>query len=385
MKPLLYWKSLKIWGKIIYIVLFLYTLAGFFLTTIFFAIRLHLTDDPGAVTFNDRKFSQLRQALPQDPDSSFNNRAWLETLGKVRVLDCFYPYDARNVLKVLSKEQDIALAEKMLLAAGPYLENNSSYQQALKNKWGASLSNPVKVTCSSLYPWVNTSEWITLKAALTKEAIPLDSVANLTGVSSRLLASLLIGEQIRLFDSKREAFKKWISPLKILVNETKISLGVMGIKEETAIEIEKNLRDRQSPYYLGPEYEHLLDFRTEQIAHERYQRLTNPGDHTYPYIYAAVYLRQIMKQWKELGYDIGDNPGVLATLFNLGFSVSKPKADPEVGGSRIVIQDQEYTFGSLAQEFYYSGELSDEFPFKGKILKAGTLFSSVGSKAESHW
>jgi hypothetical protein len=35
-----------------------------------------------------------------------------------------------------------------------------------------------------------------------------------------------------------------------------------------------------------------------------------------------------------------------------------------VGGSGINIKGQRYSFGSVAYEFYYSGELFDLFPFK---------------------
>ncbi|MHC1705884.1 MAG: hypothetical protein AB9842_00030 [Bacteroidales bacterium] len=363
MKSSQYWRILKIHEKIIVLLVLAYALTGFFLTTIFFAIRLHLTDDPGAVNFNDRKFEETNPGSLIVSDSVVNNEAWLDLLENIRDLNAVYPYDARNILEVMTHEQNIYLVSKMLLSAESYLSEDLLYQNMLKNKAKGKTNDYKAPSDSSLYPWINTIEWKTLKAALVKEARPLDSIAGLTGISSRLLASMLIGEQIRLFDSKREAFKKWISPLKILVNETKISLGVMGIKEETAIKIENYLKDKQSVYYLGPEYENILDFQTNDIPKERYERLTDPEDHKYPYLYAALYLRQVMQQWKRSGYDISDRPGVLATLFNLGFTVSVPKPDPKIGGSRVVIQGKEYTFGALAREFYYSGELSKDFPY----------------------
>jgi len=46
-----------------------------------------------------------------------------------------------------------------------------------------------------------------------------------------------------------------------------------------------------------------------------------------------------------------------------------PKKNPSVGGSNFKIREQEYTFGSVAYEFYYSGEMSNIFPYKKEKFK----------------
>ena len=69
-----------------------------------------------------------------------------------------------------------------------------------------------------------------------------------------------------------------------------------------------------------------------------------------------------MLQWKRSGFDISDRPDLLFTLFNVGFPQSKPKADPKCGGSHITVADKIYTFGAIGFDFYYSGELAEEFP-----------------------
>jgi hypothetical protein len=38
--------------------------------------------------------------------------------------------------------------------------------------------------------------------------------------------------------------------------------------------------------------------------------------------------------------------------------------NPSVGGSTIAIKEKKYSFGALAFEFYYSGEMVDVFPYK---------------------
>jgi hypothetical protein len=89
----------------------------------------------------------------------------------------------------------------------------------------------------------------------------------------------------------------------------------------------------------------------------------NYRNHYYSYLYAAAIVKQIRQQWKRSGYDISDRPEILATLYNVGYYASIPKPDPSVGGSTIVINEKNYTFGALAYEFYYSGELAEYFPY----------------------
>jgi hypothetical protein len=74
-------------------------------------------------------------------------------------------------------------------------------------------------------------------------------------------------------------------------------------------------------------------------------------------------IRQIENQWLRAGYDLTDRPEILSTLYNVGFIASVPKKDPQVGGSTIDIQGKKYTFGRLAYEYYFSGELATEFPY----------------------
>jgi hypothetical protein len=73
-------------------------------------------------------------------------------------------------------------------------------------------------------------------------------------------------------------------------------------------------------------------------------------------------LKEIETQWQNAGYPINDKPEVLATLFNIGFSKSKPNPNPLSGGAEIPVGDKIYSFGSLAKEFYNSNVLLGEFP-----------------------
>ena len=138
----------------------------------------------------------------------------------------------------------------------------------------------------------------------------------------------LIGEQIRLFNSKREMFKKYLGPVKVLSVQSQFSYGVNGIKDFTAEAVEQHLQDPSSEFYMGKAYEHLLDFETDDHATERYNRLVDYRNHLYSYIYTGCILHQTMLQWRRAGYDISDRPDLLFTLFNVGFDQSVPKPDP---------------------------------------------------------
>ena len=73
-----------------------------------------------------------------------------------------------------------------------------------------------------------------------------------------------------------------------------------------------------------------------------------------------------MLQWRRSGYDIVNRPDILFTLFNLGFQASKPGPEPKCGGSHITVHDQIYTFGVICNDFYFSGELAEQFPMQAK-------------------
>jgi len=136
----------------------------------------------------------------------------------------------------------------------------------------------------------------------------------------------------------------------------------MGIKQETAIQIENNLKNQTSPFYLGLEYEHLLDFKTTDIDTERFDRIINKDNQYYSYLYTGIYMKQIMKQWSDAGFSIDKRPEIITTLYNIGFIHSKPNAAPASGGAAITVGNKTYSFGDLASQFYYSNELITEFP-----------------------
>ena len=139
------------------------------------------------------------------------------------------------------------------------------------------------------------------------------------------------------------------------------------MKPDTAQRIEQNLKNTESAFYLGPKYEHMLDYADDVDPDtERMHRITNEHDHYYSYLYVALYLLQFESQWRNAGFPIDGRPEILSTLYNLGHNRSTPKQNPDAGGAVITIDAKQYSFGGLAYDFYWSGEMLDLFPFNEK-------------------
>ena len=217
-------------------------------------------------------------------------------------------------------------------------------------------------TTTNPVDWNKSPEWQALTLALQKDRELINRVSQEVDIDPRTLVSVLIVEQLRLFNDDRESFKKFFEPLKILGSQSVFSWGVLGIKRETAIEVENNLKNPSSPRYLGKEYENMLDFSTADTEKERFERITDQRDHYYSYLYGALFIKQIEAEWERAGFPINNRPEIIATIYNLGFARSLPKPDPQVGGAIIPIAGKNYSFGGMAYDFYHSDELTTEFP-----------------------
>jgi len=336
---------------------------GFGLTAGFVAVRLGLTNTRGRVDLNDRYFREMahRRKAPAPVEVQAGSHDWSETLRKLTVLQEFHPENARLVMAALGQQKDPALAGRMLEALDLYLKDDPDYRARLEQLEADRLATPRADRAGNVFPWMGTEDWTVFRAAVVKDRAVIERAAQAARVEPRLVVTMMVSEQMRLFHSERESFKRCFAPLKMLGNETKFSLGVCGIKAETARAIEANLKEPVSPCYLGTENEHLLDYPEGSTEEQRYRRLTEPT-HYQSYLYTALFIRQVEEQWRKAGYDISKRPEILATLFNIGFAHSTPKVDPQVGGTSITLGGRTYTFGSFAYDFYYSGDLAEVFP-----------------------
>lgn len=345
------------------ILLYVFAIYGFGLTFVFFGIKMHLFDDPGGVDQNDRYFQLADEANLKNDSTYFPISETTEFMNTMNVLNQLYPKNARLIYNAFLNHHDINIAMHAVEAVKIRLQDNQEFQSMMKNPYSV-LKKKGGTNANSLFEWMNVEEWEYFKAAVEKDVKVIDSVADLTEVDHRLIVAALVGEQMRLFNSRRETYKTVMRPLKILSVESQFSLGVTGIKDFNAAKVEAYLKDSASEYYLGKKYEHLLDFKTTDPTTERYNRLVDYRNHFWSYMYAAIIIKQFETQWKKAGYDISDRPEILITLFNVGFPQSHPGPNPKVGGSHVNINGINYSFGSLGFEFYYSGEMAEVFPYK---------------------
>lgn len=362
---------------------------GLMFVGVFFAIRLKITNVSGNVDNLSQQFQTQEDSFKVQGVSTTNSEvlnldSQIENLTKSRELKVnnlcslselsfIAPLNVKKIINVYNQKKSDDIVSKMIFAVVTHLDNQEEFNQSIKKC--IQDFNPEKInidTISSeiqflnsqnIFDWPNKKEWSDVSASILKDKDIINRAASVAKIEPRLIVSNLMVEQLRLFYSQRELYQKYFEPLKILANSNKISLGVMSIKEETAINIEKHLKDSNSPYYLGVEFEKLLDYPDNtDIAQTRYERLTDFG-HYYNYLYGALYLKQLMTQWEKAGFSIAHRPEIVGTLFNVGFPQSKPNANPQVGGSTVKIDKTDYTFGRLAYEFYFSGEMSDIFPY----------------------
>ncbi len=360
-------KVLSIIGKII---VYGFALAGFGIIAAWAIFQLGLTNNNGRIDKNNRylmEISEMNNGSQSNKEETVDNSQLALDYYKIMCISRFYPRNANLILEALNSGCNPKIIEQMIRAVELHIASKHDIDKEYKKL--TQQGEEVLAHKSNAHQndnaiaWMNSSQWEALKDAILMEKPTIDSAAAVAGIEPRLIVCTLIGEQIRLYNTNREVFKSYLGPVKVLVTETKFSMGVTGIKEPTAMRIERYLRKPESPFYINEKFEDVLAFETENDSLERITRLTDNTNHYYSYLYAGIMLHQFKKQWERAGFNIANNAGILATLFNLGFDLSVPKAAPEIGGAQITIHGTPYTFGGLAFDFYFSGEMMDAFPY----------------------
>lgn len=354
-------KYIKIRHTLIYAFLLGFAFIGFIFTFVYFAMQFGWLNVRGSVSernsyFNFNKLNN-KNILNQ------NNQSNLNTICQINVLNKYAPFTSVNIYKTLIKEDNDLLVGKMIESASKRFTGNIYFNKDMNDCQG-SYNNYINLQMSA-YNWADTDQWALMKEVFSRDKDIINKAAHDAGISPRLLLCGVIGEQFRFFNNRRESFKSYFEPLKILASLSNTSFGIAGLKPKTVSIIETNLKDKNSKFYLGKDMEHIVDYKDDvDIESERMNRITDSKNPYYSYLYAGLYMKQIISQWERAGYDISERPEILSTLYNLGFYYSVPKENPKAGGSVININGVDYTFGDIGYEFYYSGELSDIFPFK---------------------
>lgn len=333
------------------------------------ASKFNLTNDTGSKDRNSRYFAGLADKYQSGwiKSEADKQREEDRLYKSIAVLYKYQPKNAQLIQQAYIESGELEVALRMFEAVKFKLRGNKWFNKDLQK-----IAQQRKASKNSCFDWSNYQVWKDFCQSVEKDKKAIDSASRLTGVESRLIVTCLVGEQVRMFNSRRELFKKYVMPFNYLIMPKNFSFGVTGMKENTAKTIEKHLRDTKSPFYIGEgldslfaESDSTLAMVYDSLGNEQsiqVRRLLKGGDHYYSYLYTGLLIKQLCKQWKDAGHDISKRPEIIATLYNLGFKKSIPKKNPEVGGSSFKVAEKDYTFGGLCFEFYYSGELFSVFP-----------------------
>jgi hypothetical protein len=364
----------KTWVKYTYLTA-LHILAGVaaFLILTALAVKFKWTNDAGDVDINNRYYEDIANQYGNESkkDSATIARDEYIMFQRLGVLSRYYPHNAKVISEAYQHEKNVYTALRMLDAVSILLRDNKQFMREMKE-----VNKKAKFNSGSVYAWSNYTVWKQFCNTIIKDKRAIDSVSRLTGVESRIIVMCVVGEQLRMFNSGREKFKQYVYPYSRLILPSNRGYGVSGILEHTALRIESTLFNEKDPFYPGDYFQQTINVRdsfpeviNDSISahkHKTIQRLIKGGDHYYSYLYTAFLMRQFQAHWEKNKFDLSNRPEILGTLFNLGYQKSKPKKNPEVGGSTFKIGEKDYTFGGLCFEFYYSGEMQDAFPITGR-------------------
>jgi len=323
---------------------------------VYFAMQYGWLNVRGSVSQRNSYFNINKNVAKQETNN-------LEIVCKINILNNYAPLTSINIYKTLTNGANDELVNKMIEVASIRFENDPFYVSNMKSCENSNNEKQIINIPISAFNWADTDQWALMKEVFIRDQDIIKKAASDAQISPRLILSGVIGEQFRFFNNRRETFKSYFEPLKILASLSNTSFGIAGLKPKTVGIIEDNLKNKNSPFYLGPQLENLVDYNNgvdKETA--RMDRITNSKDPYYSYLYVGLFMKEIIAQWQKAGYDLNSRPEILATLYNLGFYYSVPKDNPAVGGSVININNVDYTFGDVAYEFYYSGELSNIFP-----------------------
>jgi hypothetical protein len=197
------------------------------------------------------------------------------------------------------------------------------------------------------FEWSQSALWDSTSVALQGDLPMIREAARRMGLSPRLVALPALCEHLRRAESFRETYKRLFTKFIPMGN---LSMGVTGIKPESL--------GRLLPYCDSADLPLIDSMPLDTIR----RRLQSP-DHSWSYLYAALYMKCVIRQWREAGIDISRRPEIVMTIYNLGLNHCPPRPNPLAGGAVFQLDGVEHSFGSFSREFYWSGQLYPQLPF----------------------
>ncbi|MCX6227599.1 MAG: hypothetical protein NTV75_00190, partial [Bacteroidia bacterium] len=133
-----------------------FALIGFTLTTLFFAVKLHITNDPGAVDFNDRYFQEIKDKYGKSNYQDTNKMAIREAVmfSQIVALSKYYPENALNILNAFYKSHNLSETERMVDIVNLHMQDIKEYSSAIEEiKKDAKIERKQKFS-GSVFAWM---------------------------------------------------------------------------------------------------------------------------------------------------------------------------------------------------------------------------------------
>ena len=215
-------KQRPLWRKVLNIVELLFALAGFGIIGAWAIFQLGLTNNAGAIDENYRSLmsvSEIEDLKHANMTQEEIDDAWAIRYGQLAALARYYPVNARLILTAAQHSDNPLVVDRMIAAAKLYMDKD----QDLDNLAGditKMLNSVPQQQRGNVIPWMDGPEWPALKEAILRDSALIIEAGRLTGVEPRLIVGCLVGEQIRLCNSKLEVFKTSPGPVKVLTVQT---------------------------------------------------------------------------------------------------------------------------------------------------------------------
>jgi hypothetical protein len=291
-----------------------------FLSGTAMAIRLGWTDA------RSRAEPDLQLRLPARTSLASSLEHQILTRKRIEKILSVSPVTALSMWSVLQDSGDGLLLETMLTAGDSSCRHSRTGRP---------------------FEWSETPLWDSTKVALQDDLPAIREAAARTGLSPRLVALPALCEHLRRAESFREAYKRFFTRFIPMGN---LSMGVTGIKPESLADL--------VPWCDSADLPLVDSMPLDTIRH----RLQGP-DRSWSYLYAALYMKCILRQWQASGVDLSRRPEIVMTVYNLGMRHCPPRPEPLAGGAVFEIGGTEHSFGSFSREFYWSGQMYPQLPF----------------------
>ena len=135
----------------------IFALIGLGLTVGFFAVKFHLTNDPGVVDLNDRYFQEIKDKYGRgtDGDNSKTDLSEAKFLHNLAVLSKYYPTNAYYIQNAYFESHNLKQSQRMLEAVDMYMQQDAEYKKEVNEFVENGDAKKEKLKAQSVFEWMN--------------------------------------------------------------------------------------------------------------------------------------------------------------------------------------------------------------------------------------